>query len=278
MNNFAWTTFCWANQLNPAGKYSKVPLMRKGFQYVDFAYGTYTGPQWSPFNPDSQPIQYALICSPSTHLLVIDVDHPDAYAETRTANVLGAEHAMSTRGEGYHVALDMRGIHPARWPRQGAIGGTVERRGADIKALGFVPVPGSQHYKGGYYEARLNPDGSAKLIVITEEILAALHADRGASYSAPHGGGGPGGQNAGEFDHDTRRAAYVMRAVLAGLSLDEIHCGWLQLPDHNENCSSSAGFTEEDFGRHYQGALRKEKRMADADAALWGAMMGGARS
>jgi hypothetical protein len=260
---FRFTTFRWANQLNDVGKYSKVPLMRRGFAYADFACGTDTPEQWRPFRPADAPVQIGLICSPQTGLLVIDIDDPDEYADTRTAGLLGRDDAMSTRGAGFHIGIDMRGIPPARWPRQGKI------PGADIKAAGFVPVPSSLHWRGEPYAPRWDADGLPRLVPVTEKILGVLRADRGAFYAEPRGGGGPGGRLVNGMDHDTARAGTVMRGVLAGWPLDSIYAAWAAMPDHGPECTSSSGFTNADFQRHYDGAVRRAPRYRAEQADWW---------
>ena len=270
---FWFTTFRWANQLNEAGKYSKVPLMRRGFAYADFACGTDTPEQWRPFRPADAPVQIGLICSPQTGLLVIDVDDPDEYAETRTAGLLWRDDAMSTQADRFHIGIDMRGIPSARWPRQGKI------PGADIKAARFVPCPGSVHYSGQMYEPQWDFRGLPWLVRVTEGILAALTADRRAYYAERRaGGGGTGGALVNGFDHDTARAAVVMRGVLTGWEPDKIRAVWDAMPDHGPDCSSSSGFTDADFWRHYDGAVRKAARIRADEADWWAGLMRAVKS
>ena len=268
-DRFRFTTFRWANQLNGNGEYAKRPLMRKGFAYADFTCGTDTPEQWRPFSPAGQPVQIGLICSPQLWLLVVDVDHPGEYEGTATAALLGRDDAMSTRGDGFHAGLDMRGIPPARWPRQGKI------PGADIKAAGFVPLPGAVHWSGELYApGRVTADGLPGLVPVTEDILAALAADRGAFSAGPgRGGGGPGGGPVNGMDHDSARASVVMSGVLRKRPLEAIYADWLAMPDHGPACHSSSGFTDADFWRHHDGAVRKEARMAGEQAAWFGRSM-----
>ena len=262
---FAFTTFRWANQLSEKGKWAKVPLMRKGFAYTDFACGSDTPAQWQPFHPQGVPVQFGLICSPQTFLAVVDVDVPGEYAGTATSGLLRRDDAMDTRGPGCHVGLDMRGIPPARWPRQGRIAG------ADIKTAGFVPWPGSWHYSGEPYAwHRWTPDGLPWLVLVTEDILAALHADRGAYYAEPKPGNGGGGGGGGHgMDHDTAQAGVCMSGVMHGLSDDQIRILWDQTAAHDwPDCDETGSMGDEEFARHMASARRKEARKA-ADQADW---------
>ncbi len=272
-DRFRFTTFRWANQLTDQGKYAKRPLMRKGFAYADFTCGTDTPHKWRTFNPEEQTLQIGLICSPQTFLLAVDVDHPVEYTDdkgethpgfdsTATAGLVGRDDAMSTRGDGFHVGLDMRGIPPARWPRQGRIAG------ADIKAAGFVPWPGSVHYSGEPYAwHRWTADGLPALVPVTEDILAALGADRGAFYAEPRPGGSGG--HAGGMDHDTAQAGVCLSLVMHSLTDEQIRAEWDKTAAHDwPDCDEDGAMGDAEFNRHLLSARRKEARMA-ADQAAW---------
>ncbi len=262
-DRFYFTTFRWANQLGEDGGYAKRPLMRKGFSYTGFACGTDTPEQWRPFNPDTAPIQIGLICSPQTGLLVIDVDDPVAFAGTHTAQLAGRDCSMSTRGAGFHVGVDMRGILPARWPRQGPF------QGGDIKVAGFVPVPSSYHYSGEQYVPRWDACGLPFLIPATDELLAALRADRAAGPAHTGGTGGHGG------GHDGRVAGQVLSWVMRGLSEGECYENWLLIAIP---VRSDWPFTDADFRRHYQGAVRKAARRIEEEAAWWASCLQGVKA
>jgi Bifunctional DNA primase/polymerase, N-terminal len=214
-----FTRMRWLNRRMGEGpKCAKIPVMHAGFTYAAafpygftyaaaFPYGSDTEAQWSPWKATDGPVQTGLVTSATSGLIVIDVDHPDEYAATETAKHLGREHAMSTRGDHYHIGLDCRGIPRDQWPKQGPI------PGADIKCNGFVAAPGSVHWTGALYEACLLADGSLRVVVATEEIIAAMVADRASHNGTGHGGADGGG-------HDGEIAAAVLRWVRAGLTAD----------------------------------------------------------
>jgi hypothetical protein len=262
---FIFTTFRWANQLSQAGEWAKVPLMRRGFAFADFTCGTDTPHQWAPFNPPQAPVQIGLICSPQVHLLAVDVDHPDEFAGTRTAGLLGRDDAMTTRGAGFHIGLDMRGVHPARWPRQGKIAG------ADIKAAGFVPLPGSVHYSGQLYAPhRVTAGQLPYLVPASDEILAALLADRSACTQVPRAAV-PGGSSGGSPILDGEMAAAVLRCVMQGRSEAECYQLWRALAAERQDPAEP--FTDADFARHYRNAPAKAARYKAAEAGWFAAIM-----
>ena len=278
---FRFTTFRWANQQDSKGAYAKRPLMRKGFTYDSFTYGTDTGLQWRPFRPDWQPVQVGLVCSASTYLAAVDVDVPAEYAQTRTAKLLTREHAMSTRDDHFHVGIDMRGIAPARLAiLQGKI------PGGDIKAAGFVPLAGSVHYTGmPYAPHRTEADGWPALVPWTEQIVAALRADRDEYYGnrpARRGRQGvarirPAARPRRLYrvmDHDTEQAGLCMRLVLLGLADPAIRAEWDKHAAHDRpDCDEDGAMGDEEFNRHLASARRKEAWMAKEEAARWGRSM-----
>lgn len=163
---FRFTTGRWYNKLREDGDYAKAPAYREGFTYDDFDYGTDTPAHFDP----GVPLQTSLICSPSAAFLAIDVDYPDNLAASATGQHVSWADAISTRGAHFHVGVDMRGTDAAGWPAQG------RTAWGDVKAAGFIPVPGSVHKSGAPYLAADN--WPAKIVKATPELLAALRADR----------------------------------------------------------------------------------------------------
>ena len=129
-------------QVNGGPKCSKV-LAHTG-PLTQFRYGTDTPSTWAHRDGDG-PQQIAVICTPQSGLIVIDVDDPELFATTSTARLVSVADAWCTRGAGFHIPVDARHIPHERWPRQGPI------PGGDIKSNGWVPMPGSLHYGGQEY-------------------------------------------------------------------------------------------------------------------------------
>jgi len=157
-----------------------------GGSYDQFQYGTEKpmpqgfGGKCAHEGHDEHGHQRAVICARQTHLFVVDVDDPINYALTQTAELLGKDQAMTTRGVGFHVYVYVPPELMGQWPTQGPIAG------GDIKANGFVPAPLTVHYTGHKYELR----PGAAVVVATSQLLAAVNADRQARRLA----NGPGGE------------------------------------------------------------------------------------
>jgi hypothetical protein len=201
--------------LNPEGdpKWSKV-LAHDG-PMTQFAYGSNTASHWQ------RPVQLALICTPGSGTIAVDVDYPDEFAQTRTGALLGRQHAFTVRGERFHDVIDARFVPLEEWPRQGPIAG------GDIKSNGWVPMPGSNHYSGDIYQpARWPP----LVIPAWPELIAAINADRadhdaasprtGSSGGNGHGGGEHIG---GHDDYLTKKVVYarIMNGLRAGLAISD---------------------------------------------------------
>lgn len=167
----------WCNRAK-AGEAKPAKVLAHGGPYEQFTYGTFTEYQpgngfgYHPENGDG-PLQTAVICSEWTMLLGVDTDTPGAFTGSQTGKYLTRDDAWCTRGDGFHIPQDMRGIDPATWPKQGATGW------GDIKNKGFLPYPGSLHYSGEPYQ----PTGKG-VHVATPELVAAISADRDAHHEA----------------------------------------------------------------------------------------------
>lgn len=167
---FSFTTGRWYNKPREDGDYAKAPLYKAGFTYDDFAYGRDYPATFLPEAPDDTLVQHSLICSKTTFLLAIDVDYPEALPDSATGGLVSWADAVSTRGPHFHVIVDMRGVPPEDWPVQG------RTAWGDVKAAGFIPVPGSVHKSGALYQAADN--WPSRLVAATPELLAALRCDR----------------------------------------------------------------------------------------------------
>ncbi len=164
---FRFTTGRWYNKRRDDGDFAKAPAYREGFTYEGFGYGTDTP---EDFTPDGAPLQVSLICSRTAALLAVDVDYPENLPGSATGEYVSWADAISTRGSHFHAAVDMRGVPDADWPVQG------RTAWGDVKAAGFIPLPGSVHKSGARYEAA--PGWEGRLLRATPELLSALRRDR----------------------------------------------------------------------------------------------------
>lgn len=222
------------------GKWSKKPSIKGAF--TEYEYGsvhTVDDPQGHevigyPTGLAQEAVQVGVVCSPRSGLLVIDVDDPEAYAETDLGELLPLEeYAYTRRGAGGHIYLDMRHVPTDRWPTQGPI------RGGDIKSAGFVAAAGSLHYSGGRYERT----GKPVLVANEQEVEALLEAKRLATRKAVsldlNSTGGRADVLAGCSDeeileavganHDDYLTSWAMRHVLRGESDADILAGMEQI-------------------------------------------------
>jgi phage/plasmid-associated DNA primase len=165
---FKFTTGRWYNKAREDGGYAKAPAYREGFTYDGFAYGTDTPEDFAP--ADGTPLQQSLICSKTAAFLAVDVDYPENLHGSATGALLSFADAISVRGSHFHIGIDMRGVADKDWPAQG------RTAWGDVKAAGFIPVPGCQHYSGANYEAVLS--WPSRIARATPELLKALRADR----------------------------------------------------------------------------------------------------
>jgi hypothetical protein len=240
-----------------------------------FAYGTDTESDWQR-RPGDGPFQTAIICYPGSGTIAVDVDDPAVFAATRTGQILGRQHAISTRGpDHYHILIDARGVPLADWPGQGFIGAPgvlfgepVLLPAGHIKSNGFIPMPGSEHYSGERYEPQLSAEGLSTVMHGRPALIAAILADRAEwdaahrerSASGVHGGGGTGG------GHDGEVAGRVLSMVRRGLSKEECYAEWLTIAIPRD---PAWPFDRDDFERHHGTAVRKaaQTRAAEAEQA-----------
>jgi len=187
--------------------------------------------------------QVAVVLAPSTRLFAIDVDNPDRFALSNTADLVTRErHAVCTRGGGWHAYVYVPEGLAHRWPRQGPRGGW------DVKSMGFVPLPGCVHYSGETYDP-----APGEIIIATDELLDAIEADRDDHLGAlARGEGGPG--DAGE-GNEPELLRFTGKLVADGLrDREEAWQRWLA---HAQTLPLSVpdwGWTEDNrdvFDRHW---------------------------
>lgn len=269
------TTARWLNRRRevrdkdgqPGERWSKV-LAHKG-SYDQFGYGTDTPSDWGG------PLQVCFICSRWSGTIAVDVDDERAYMSTRTAQYLRREHALTTRGGGFHVLVDARSVPPDQWPKQGPI------PGADIKSNGFIPVPGCLHWSEQRYEPVLMANGLSYVAIATPELIAAINADRAGHHPGSNGNSSGGGHGGG---HDGEVAAAVvgmcLRRLRAGAVADtalkeDVYSEWLALAVPRD---PDWPFTRDDFERHYRGGLAKAMETVKTDQPVTEDAMQWARS
>lgn len=237
------------------GKWSKKPSVYGAF--TEYSYGTETTIDTPgvkviryPTGLAQEAVQVGVVCSPRSGLVVIDVDDPEAYAESDLGDLLPLELAYTRRGKGGHIYLDYRHVPREKWPTQGPI------QGGDIKSAGFVAAAGSLHYSGDTYE---RADGDV-LVVTEQEVEALLEARRQATGSSR-----PGAYRGDGHGDDDLMARSTYKWVFSGLAEDEIRQLWEELADEIQD--PAWPFTERDFQRHYRGAVRKHERHLAAEQA-----------
>jgi hypothetical protein len=282
---FRFTTGRWYNKPRDDGGYAKAPAYREGFTYDDFGYGTDTPAGFTPSDwngvPDEALVQHSLICSPSACFLAIDVDYPEHLPGSATGEHVSWADAISVRGTRFHAGLDMRGVSEQDWPAQG------RTAWGDVKAAGFIPVPGSVHYTGELYA----PSASwhLKILTATPELLAALRQDRGDHalarlndarsrlgagtgtalpdgtylYASGYAGGSWDQLPDGSLTHDDelKDLAWDMGTEY-GREEGEVRYQWQRLAG-----AVSSPWTEKDFTRHWKKVPARRAEILEADDA-----------
>ncbi|MDL4815985.1 bifunctional DNA primase/polymerase [Actinomadura opuntiae] len=240
------------------GKWSKKPSVYGAF--TEYPYGSVTTIETPsvrvihyPTERGVEAVQVGVICSPESGLAVIDVDDPEAYAESDLGELLPLEeYAYTRRGAGGHIYLDMRHVPKDRWPTQGPI------QGGDIKSAGFVAAAGSLHYSGDRYERT----GKPVLVANEQELEALLEVKRESTGSAR-----PGAYRGDGHGDDDLMARSTYGWVFSGLDENETRERWQELADEIQD--PSWPFREHDFQRHYRPCVRKyERHMVEEQARL----------
>jgi hypothetical protein len=197
---------------------------------------------------ESQP---GLICSPHARFAVGEIDDEDEWNAEIFDGLVPT--VQSARGFHYYNAV------PPDLADSGMIPGQGPLPGGDWKSCGFVPAPGTMHPEGVEYRLisdRINiatPQFLEKVAAVREahrEKLSRIYRERG-------GEGGWTGDGAVNGQDDFL-ARVCWKAVMAGKPEAEVRAIWsneaaalpLKHPDEP--------FTEEDFERHFKGAMRKK--------------------
>jgi len=253
---FRFTTGRWYNKPREDGGYAKAPAYREGFTYDGFAYGTDTPEDYAVPADAPGGLQRSLICSRGAAFLAVDVDYPENLAGSGAGQHVSWADAISSRGAHFHAGVDMRGVSEGDWPVQG------RTAWGDVKAAGFIPVPGSVHYTGQLYAAA--PDWPSKVLKATPELLDALRADREAHAlarlnSALAGRGLPAGTRLPD-------GAYLYSSGYAGGS-------WAHLPDgsltHDDELKDLAWDMGVEHGLPEEEARKEWERLAGALGSPW---------
>jgi hypothetical protein len=224
-------------------------------------------------------LQVAIICSEQSGVFAIDADQPDQWPDSRTAQYLSWADAISVRaghfrGMHFHILADARALRH-RFPVGGAT------TWGDIKARGFIPLPGSVHYSGVPYAYT-----GRQAVTATYDLIGAAMEDKAGKAREQarenKSTGGTGKRRTGAYDHDTARAGLVLKGLLDGKDIAVIRAEWAAAPDHDPGCQSGSKgkrFTDADFGRHLRTAMRKasetwQKRQQDRQwsDAIFGAV------
>lgn len=157
--------------------------------------------------------QVAVVCAPGTRLIAVDVDNPERYALSNTAELVTVDDAVCRRGNGWHAYVYVPEHLTHRWPKQGPCGGW------DVKSMGFVPLPGSIHHSGETYQPA---DG--EILIATEELMDALNEDRAGHIVQLAKGGASGEVGDG---NEPWLFSYAGSLVRAGYGREEAWQLWL---------------------------------------------------
>jgi P4 family phage/plasmid primase-like protien len=186
-----------------------------------------------PVHPLYGKLQTAVICSPASGLIVIDVDYPALFADSETGKLLTPAQSWSFRGDHYHIAVDARAFRE-NWVTQGPTDW------GDVKSNGFVPRPGSQHYSGELYVDLSGGQPETRVIEATPELILALKKDL-ASHERTHP------TVTGSNGHDSALASLCFDLYLRGKTEEEIREAWDAAAEPND---PSWPFEDADFARH----------------------------
>lgn len=221
-----------------------------------YQFGTF---QSFPEGLDSQP---GLICSARALFMVVECDSPDEWDKTLTGDAVPT--VRSRRGYHYYYAVPehLAGMLPTDGPVPGG----------DVQTKGFVPAPGTLHPSGIRYELVAN-----RINVADEALLTRLRAarqrirDEHVRRYREHGGDGEWTGSGGVNGQDDYLAQVVTwKAVAQGKDEHEVRETWMREAAALPLKDADDPFTEDDFQRHYRGAVRSWKEMAkhQADAKL----------
>lgn len=245
----AWTTAQWHNE-------GKAKILAHTGTYGQFAYGTHTPSRWS-----RQDLQLAIVCSPESGVIAIDVDDAALFLGSQTARIVSRSDAATVRSSRFHIYVDARYIARGKWPRQGPAGSGPVSWG-DIKSNGFVAAPGCTHHTGMEYI----PTGHGA-VTASAALIEALMADRASYTPEPGQSAGNGG------GHDGQMMSAVIRWILDGHDREACFERWCAKAGKEEN--PSWPYENQDFERHYRSAERYAGHIAwkeEQDKLWWQGM------
>ena len=225
---------------------------------------------------DSQP---GLICSAGALFMVVECDNPAEWDNAITGDATPT--VRSRRGFHYYFAIPE---HLASYlPTDGPI------QGGDVQTKGFVPAPGTIHPSGVRYELV-----SSKINIADEALLDRLRRARERvrvqhmEQYERNGGTGEWKGSGGVCGQDDYLAQVVTwNAVAAGGSEADVREIWMREAAALPLKDPEDPFGEDDFQRHYQGAVRaygeREAQASDAahvsqEVMTWAGNLGGTRA
>ena len=178
--------------------------------FSQYEYGTIT-----PRNTKDD--QHAAVCTPTSKLVVVDVDNLALAESTAVYQALGDLYGTPTvtrsnAPDHQHWHLDYRAF-PHLYPKQKHL------PWGDVKANGFVPLPGSKHYSGGTYDA------TGDLYVVTLELAELIFNLKPAS-TISHAVGSDSDQDGSA--QEPRLLRLTGRLMAQGASKEDAWEVWLE--------------------------------------------------
>lgn len=209
--------------------------------------------------------QAGIICSPHARHAVGEIDDEDEWNAEIFEGLIPT--VQSARGFHYYTAV------PPDLADSGLIPGQGPLPGGDWKSHGFVPAPGTLHPEGVKYTLisdRINiatPQFLEKVGAIREahrQMLCRVYRERGGE-----GGWTGEGQVNGQDDWLAKDVCWT--AVMAGKTEAQVREVWFREAAALPLKHPDEPFTEEDFERHYRGAIRKKD-----SSSTWSTTIGSA--
>lgn len=202
--------------------------------------------------------QAGLICSPHALFMVVECDNESEWDAALTGAAVPT--VRSNRGHHYYFAVPeaLTDLMPTDGPVPGG----------DVQTRGFVPAPGTRHPAGTVYSLVAD-----KINVADAELLYRLRDAREREKARQleqyrkQGGSkwsGNGGLN-GQDDYLSQVVAW--NAVREGKTEAEAREIWQREAAALPLKDPLAPWTEDDFQRHYRGAVRKRKEQESGGRA-----------
>jgi hypothetical protein len=195
------------------GSYEKIPYgaQRAGEKHA----------QGKPPHAEHGQWQWGIACSRTSRTIGIDIDHPEHWAASHAADILGEDldaivTSRRVTPEGAvrsHIMVQVPGELAGWWPAQG------QTAWGDVKSAGFTYVEGV-HHTGTRYTATGRP-----WIVATEALMRALVAEPRKQRTGQGDGttAGTWEDDNYEITGDSQLTADIMSMVANGLDEDQIH-------------------------------------------------------